>query len=842
MKRIALILLFVCIAICSFAAVTQTGYVKTRGRLGSNGQVVPGKRLGGATVILRNGSSVVSNGSGNFTLALPSNKFYLKSVKKSGYVVSDPDMLSKEYAHSANPLILVLDEPTTQLDDKLAIERKLRRTIEKQLQQRDEELEALREANKITQEQYREGLQKLFQDQESNKNFISEMVERYSRIDFDQLDEFQRQFAAFIQNGELVRADSLLRTKGSMDEREAELKRLRDANAREREELSSRQENLSKSEKNEAILLADFGADCYNHYELCKLKFDNDSAAYWLERRASADPANGLWQREAGNFFYQTMADYNKSTDYFERALTLAIEQHGEKSDEASVCLVNLGDIAARSGNYERALEFYDSALEIDTLLSGSDSYSVCLIYNNKAYVFDAIGEYNKAIEYNENVISMLEGDNNSDRKLLADSYGNLGGVYYNKGQKAKALELSKKANEILLTLFDENVSPEIAESYSNLGTLYGDMGDKKKGLEYLFKANDIYSKIYKENHPSVATVYNSIGYLLDDDPMTAIEYYNKALSIREKVFGSDSHLCATVYNNIASSYLSLGEYRKAIPYFETALNLYKKDLGENHPRLANFYGNLARSYDSVDMIDEAIAYYLEAARIYKLNFGEDSDDLADCYYFAGDLKLYKHEFSDALKYSGMATDIRAKLFGMNNRETMKSISQEGNIYYHLGRYKESYDKLNSAYEFFTSEDGFDESRAGNINNYRYNALLAGVKENIFGRDVLNEYLGNNIIVIVTAPGETPAKAQGLEGEYYLLQYNTWDIESAENLFDLVESLNGKPKTITVMKDGTMTKHTFEDKIGCGFLIKKITPEEKAKIIEGYNKWNSQNS
>lgn len=74
MKRILISLTLAMMIACCFAAITQTGYVKTRGRLGSHGQVIPGKRLPSATVELQNGSSVVSNQSGNFILSLPENK------------------------------------------------------------------------------------------------------------------------------------------------------------------------------------------------------------------------------------------------------------------------------------------------------------------------------------------------------------------------------------------------------------------------------------------------------------------------------------------------------------------------------------------------------------------------------------------------------------------------------------------------------------------------------------------------------------------------------------------------------------------------------------------------
>lgn len=57
----------------------------------------------------------------------------------------------------------------------------------------------------------------------------------------------------------------------------------------------------------------------------------------------------------------------------------------------------------------------------------------------------------------------------------------------------------------------------------------------------------------------------------------------------------------------------------------------------------------------------------------------------------------------------------------------------------------------------------------------------------------------------------------------------------------MIGSFNGKPKTIILMKEGKISKHNFEDKIGCSFLIKEIAPEDKVRIIEKFHQWNSQN-
>jgi hypothetical protein len=107
-KRILLSLLT--IAVCSQAgmlAQTQSGYVKTPGRLGSNSKVTPGTRISGATIAIAGHNAVVSSQQGAFSFPVSGNKFTINNISKSGYMLVDKDAL-KQYTVSNNPLILLM--------------------------------------------------------------------------------------------------------------------------------------------------------------------------------------------------------------------------------------------------------------------------------------------------------------------------------------------------------------------------------------------------------------------------------------------------------------------------------------------------------------------------------------------------------------------------------------------------------------------------------------------------------------------------------------------------------------------------------------------------------------
>lgn len=107
--------------LCDAQNKEQEGLVKTRGRLDREGKVIPGVALPDASVILKGGNSTVSEKNGEFSILVPTEKYYLQSVQKQGYEIVDQDVLSKQYAYSKNPLVIVMEMPQQQLRTNLLL-------------------------------------------------------------------------------------------------------------------------------------------------------------------------------------------------------------------------------------------------------------------------------------------------------------------------------------------------------------------------------------------------------------------------------------------------------------------------------------------------------------------------------------------------------------------------------------------------------------------------------------------------------------------------------------------------------------------------------------------------
>ena len=322
MKYIRFLVLSSLLLISLYAsAQTQQGVVKTKGRM-VNGRHVAGQGLSGATVTIQGRNAVQSQTNGGFSFPIPSKTFMLQGVQKNGYQLVDPDATRKAYQYSPNTFYIVMETPDQQSEDKLAVERKIRRTLQRQLQQREDELEELKAQNKLTQEEYRKAMQQLYNDQQNNEKLIADMAKEYAEMDYDQMDELNRQISDAILNGELTKADSLLRTKGDVNSRIAEVRKAQRAEAQEEAELAQRQENLAASKEGTKKKLEDFARDCKNYFDRFEMSNQHDSAAYYIELRAELDTTNAEWQFDAAHYL-RNQNQYRKAQVFYERALCL---------------------------------------------------------------------------------------------------------------------------------------------------------------------------------------------------------------------------------------------------------------------------------------------------------------------------------------------------------------------------------------------------------------------------------------------------------------------------------------------------------------------------------------
>lgn len=567
----------------------QYGYVKTKGQIGANGTVISGTRLAGVTISIKGGKSVVSDAKGEFYLPLHEQTFFLQNVQKQGYVLLDPDVLSKQYAYSKKPLVLVLETPSQQAVDKLAAERKIRRTLQQHLQAKQDEIELLKEQKKLNEEEYRKQLQELYSQQENNEKLIVDMAGRYSKLDFDEVDEFNRRISQFILEGNLSGADSLLNTKGDINSRMASLRQ--QINNIE-QDIKTKQENLEKIRLITRKQLEDLAQDCYRKFDIFQMQHQNDSAAYYIKLRADIDSTNIQRNVDAGKYIQVFLADNNNALAYYLRALYNATTQYGENHPVVATCCHNIGTVYEANGDYGNARDYFIKALSIR-----KDAFAA-----------------------NPSDLNKID---------LANSFNNIGGIYYNQGIYDKALDYYKGALFIEDNYIEEQ-TPEKAKLYKDIGSVYNAVSKFDLALEYYSKSLQSFISIYGDEHPYIATCYNEMGVTYENmgKDSLALESHIKALQIRKKHLGNNHPDMCSSYINIGSLYDNTLKYDEALECYQKALQILKLQYGEKHIDIAKALNNIGITYYNMNDMSKALQYLEQSVEMMQLFLPETHPDI----------------------------------------------------------------------------------------------------------------------------------------------------------------------------------------------------------------------
>ena len=665
LKAICLCLL-TCLVLIGFAQ-NQQGYVKTKGRM-VNGKYYAGKPINGATIRVRGRASVLSRQDGTFSLAIAGKGFNLQQVQKQGYVLLDQDMLYRQYVYSSNPLEVVMEDKAQLEADRRALERQVRRMTDEELRRRGEEIEALKEQNKISEDRYREMLNKLNNDYDQNEQLIKDMVDRYNKIDFDQLDEFNRHVSDCIINGRLDEADSLLRTKGDIEELIDHHQKLHESNIQAKA-------SLKKSEAAEHQDLMQIAKICEHRFNYFKVQHKNDSATYYILKRAELDTLNIEWTIDAGYFILEYTGAYDKSLEQYARAL-----RHSDIKQQICEIQNRLGTLFFLKGDLDSALHFFEAALETEITFGLVQTVEAASTHDNIGVIYDWKSDFNKALEYHWKAISILTDIKISDSSAIATAYNNLAVSFEELGHLDSAFYYYHKA----LSIREKHLGleqHETATSYNNVGYMYMLKHNEDSALVYFLKALAINERTLSPNHPSLANIYNNLGACerARKNYSASIEYHHKALAIQEKILGGNHFQTAGTYNNIGAVYEDTKQYDKSLAYYLKALEAIENLFGHDNRNTAIVINNIGSLYGKINDCENAIKYCMEAITILEKTIDGNHISKARSYHKLGSIYFDCKNYPMAIEWFQKALPVYISTYGEENELTTDLKSQINN-------------------------------------------------------------------------------------------------------------------------------------------------------------------
>lgn len=647
----------------SASSQTQVGYVRTleRPRQASVG-------IEGVTVnILEYPNAIVTKKKGKFSFAIPGKKqggsFTVARIEKKGYTLVDKQLRGRRYAYSADvPLEIVMVSNQQLEKDKLQIEKKAIEKARNNYERKIASLEKLLQEKAISEQEHGEQLEQLAKDYENYISLIDKMAERYALTDYRGLSDINRQINECIENAELERADSLINSKGSFDQREQEIRSQLELNRK-------AAEVLAQSQKDAEFKLNDLAQDYYNKYTIFAANYQNDSAAYYLERRANLDDTTNVeWLYDA--------ACYLKDIGNIDKALSLFLKAHsqyvatGTNNLRHALILETIADTYYDKSDDINAKPFYDLAIDafeaINTLhphlvhcynrllfsitstmkngqkiwdafegtklkvSDGEDYYKdkVILnkIYDNPVIDLDNIFfedgswssdiDYNKAVLYHERVLSKVDSIYGPNCVLAAIVHMSLGKAYRYSRNLDKSLENYVLASQIINSI--DSLNPELSDLYEKMADFFRyAKKDTAAAINCYQKAIHILKKVYGINQ-KMGVYYRSLGDLYDKlhEYQSALESYFEALDNDKRIYGEKSNWIIQTNSTISLTYRNLGDFDKAIEYLQMNKSIIDQRLEWNSSR------DKTAQYD---------AYYRELGDIYFLK--KDYSSALDAYY-----------------------------------------------------------------------------------------------------------------------------------------------------------------------------------------------------------------
>ena len=514
----------------------QQGIVRTLERPGKASEGITGVTIS----VLEYPNAIVSKKGGRFAFALEGKRqgdpFTVSRVQKKGYSLVDKQLKGRRFAYSSSvPLEIVMVADAQLENDKKRIEDKAYDKAKKTFDQKVAALEKQLKQKTISEKEYRAKYEELNANYNNYVQLIDQMAERYATTDYKGMSDISRETQECIENADLERADELINSKGSFDKREEELLN--------KQQLKEKSEQLSQQlEEDIEQELADLVHDYYNKFTIHASNYQNDSAAYYLERIVRLDTTNVDMLKYTASFIDRYLMDYPRALGYYQRALLHAQEQYGMVSNQTGFISEFIGLTYDHMGDMDKSLEWHHKALDIYEQTEGLDNPDAALVYTHIGRIYISQDSAEKALEYTLKGLDIRNRTiTDKDDLSFSQSYNNLGVIYTSMGDYEKAMENHMKALEQRERVLGPNADGT-ALSYYNIGLLYYKLKDYGNSLIYIQKAHDAYQAVYGPAHPYVISALTSMAgiYYEQQELGKALEYYRQALAACEQFYGAD--------------------------------------------------------------------------------------------------------------------------------------------------------------------------------------------------------------------------------------------------------------------------------------------------------------
>ena len=242
---------------------------------------------------------------------------------------------------------------------------------------------------------------------------------------------------------------------------------------------------------------------------------------------------------------------------------------------------------------------------------------------------------------------------------------------------------------------------------------------------------------------------------------------------------------------------------------------------------MAISYNNIGSVYDNQGDYPKALEYHLKALAIREKALGQDHPDVAMSYNNIGIVYSYQGDYPRSLEYHLKALSIWEKVLGQGHPNVATSYNNIGSVYYNQGDNPKALECFLKALAIWEKTLGREHPNTRTVKeNIEYVKKLLILQDPVAMQDY--------VFTATVVDGDTPARQQGMSGEYVVLEFADWIIKEATSLYEKNSEMQGKPKDIVIIKDDIISQYHFENTIGVQLNLKQVGKEEKDRIIRAY--------
>lgn len=274
--------------------------------------------------------------------------------------------------------------------------------------------------------------------------------------------------------------------------------------------------------------------------------------------------------------------------------------------------------------------------------------------YYDIIFSLNEIGEDSLAFELCKKMVSYFE--NNKDKQLNQNDYSNiliiLSNHYFNQDDYITASIYLERA----LDKAEDKNSFNYGMALSNLSRSYSELGRIEEAIELSKHAVSLCDSIQDLSAYASRLLNLALCYSQSNRPKEAQRVNKFCFDLLKDKMGTENHQTMVAANNLATCYGELGYYDESKKLLSQIIENAEKSIDKNGEILGSAYNNIAMYY-----------------------------------------ALKEKDINTSLKYNSKAYEIRMKLLGENNLNTIESLYNRGRCLLELDQISEAIKCINKA-------------------------------------------------------------------------------------------------------------------------------------------------